>query len=470
MKSNNKYKELSKNTLLFSIGNIGSKLITLLLVPLYTTVLMTDEYGIIDVLNTTVALLVPILTINIQDAVLRFTLDADCNSEEVLASSSKVIGVSAFGLTLAVCTLKWFGVLKLGWIYVFFLVLSYTFIAFQNVFSMYLRARDKVSIIVTSGILTTLVTCILNVIFLLPLKMGVTGFITANLIALLVGLSYSFIVGKLKTAIIGRQLKLDLLKRMLTYSVPLLANTIAWWINGASDRYILTYLRGASVNGIYAISYKFPTILATLQGFFYNAWSVSAIKEFDENDSDGFVGNVYESYTCLSVMACSVLIFTNPVLAKLLFAKEFTEAYKYVPFLLVGTTFNGLALFEGCLFTATKKTREISRTTLIGAGINTFLNVVLIPLWGAYGAAFATMVGYLVVWVVRTYALSKIIKMKISWMTHYICLSLVLVQCYVTTFTDNVVLHLFIVILLIIAQRTIISQVVRNVGTLLKRR
>ena len=79
-------------------------------------------------------------------------------------------------------------------------------------------------------------------------------------------------------------------REMIAYSVPLILNSVSWWINNASDRYILTYFSGVAVNGIYSVAYKIPTILSTIQSIFYNAWSISAITEFDRNDTDGFLG------------------------------------------------------------------------------------------------------------------------------------------------------------------------------------
>lgn len=59
----------------------------------------------------------------------------------------------------------------------------------------------------------------------------------------------------------------------------------------------MTFFCGTAINGIYAVSYKIPTILSTIQTIFYNAWSISAITEFDKDDRDGFIGNIYTIYS-----------------------------------------------------------------------------------------------------------------------------------------------------------------------------
>ena len=231
-------------------------------------------------------------------------------------------------------------------------------------------------------------------------------------------------------------------------------------MNDASDRYILTFFCGAAVNGIYAVSYKIPTILSTLQSIFYNAWSVSAIKEFDKDDKDGFVGNIYTLYSSASLIGCSIILILNPVIARILYAKEFFEAWRYAPALLVGAVFNGLSLFEGCLFTAVKRTKDVSKTTLIGASVNTILNLILIPLIGAYGAAIATFCGYLTVWIVRTISLRKIIVMKVSWVVQILCMITIMIQGTLATIGGFVGFQTCLLIIMIFIQRKNLKRVI----------
>ena len=87
MSKQSKYKNLSMNTLLFTISSFGAKIISFLLVPIYTSVLSTKDYGNVDLVSTTVQLLIPIATLNIQDAVLRFSLDDKYEAEEVIGSN-----------------------------------------------------------------------------------------------------------------------------------------------------------------------------------------------------------------------------------------------------------------------------------------------------------------------------------------------------------------------------------------------
>ena len=97
-KNSGKYSTLSKNVLLFTISSFGSKIIQFLLVPLYTSVLSTGDYGTVDLMNTTSQLLIPVLTLNMQDAVLRFCLDKKYKKNDVMAVSLRVNLIAGLGL------------------------------------------------------------------------------------------------------------------------------------------------------------------------------------------------------------------------------------------------------------------------------------------------------------------------------------------------------------------------------------
>lgn len=381
-----KYKALSKNVALFTISSFGSKLISFLLVPLYTLYLTTEDYGTADLVTTTVSLLIPVLTVNIQDAVLRFSLDIRYTPKQSLRVGLKINTVANLFFIIVLFALKELGYLQLTPIYCIFAYASFSGGAINNTLQMYLKAVDKVFVLTISSILQTVIICVGNIIALVFLHSGINGYLIVSIIGFIIPAIIMILAGQIFPLGDTKEDK-QIEREMIAYSVPLILNSVSWWINNASDRYILTYFSGVAVNGIYSVAYKIPTILSTIQSIFYNAWSISAITEFDRNDTDGFFGNTYSVYSFMCMLACAGIIAFNRVLAGFLYSGEFYSAWKYVPILLVATLFNGLALFQGCVFTAIKKTKIISSSTLLGAGVNTICNFVLIFLWGGIGAA-----------------------------------------------------------------------------------
>ena len=250
----------------------------------------------------------------------------------------------------------------------------------------------------------------------------------------------------------------DLSREMIKYSFPLISNSIAWWVNNASDRYILTFMAGIATNGVYAISYKIPTILTTFQGVFYNAWSISAISEFDSDDKDGFIGNNYMTYSFFSIILCSLLILLNIPIARVLYSNEYFNAWMCVPFLLVGTVFNGISQLEGALFAATKKTKEVAKTTIIGAIVNVVFNFIFIYLLGAVGAALATMCGYCITWMLRTKSLNNFVKIKINWRVHYFSVFLLIVQSILATLNLFIIIQVICFCVILILNNSILNN------------
>lgn len=469
MKKDSKYGALSKNTLLFTINSFGSKLITFLLVPLYTNVLSTNDYGTADLMTSTAQLLIPLLTLNVQDAVLRFSLDKTKDPKKIISVGCTINSIAMCLLGVVLFLLSYSGILSFGKEYLIFLFFSFAFGGIQNSLQMYMKAVDNVKVLVYSGLASTLFSCVSNLLLLLVFKIGILGYLISNLVGHFVAIFIMFFFGK-----IYRDVRFTtdtkLIKEMFVYSAPLAINSVAWWINTASDKYIITFFCGAAINGIYSVAYKIPTILSTFQTIFYNAWSVSAITEFDKDDKDGFIGNIYSLYMCVSTIGCSVILIFNKLLASILYAKDFYEAWRCVPFLLLGVAFNGIALFEGCLFTAVKKTKDVSRTTLAGAIVNTIANFALIPFFSSIGAALATMIGYFTVWLVRTFSLQKIIRMKVNWVKQAACIVILAIQV-ILALNQNIItllLQIGCLILLVSFQYMSIQKVVRKLWEKIK--
>lgn len=440
---------LGRNIGLFAISSFGSKIVSFLLVPLYTTVLSAEEYGCVDIITTTSMLLIPILTFEIQDAVLRYSV-ALKNENQVMS-----IGLqTTFKGIVIISTILILGNLLLQsryeWSLVFFLILSCFFGAINNVFTMFLKGIGKVSVVVVSGLINTVALCMLNILLLIVIPLGMHGYLISYSASLLLSCGYQFLFGGLLQRIENVHDK-DLKNEMLSYSKPLIANQLSWWVNNASDRYILTFLRGVTENGIYSVSYKVPTILSTLQAIFFNAWSISAINDYDAEDRDGFLGHMYEFYSLLSILSCSAILILNKIIATILYKKSFFGAWHFVPILLVGTIFNGLAMFIGAIFTATKQSRIISRTTVIGAMINTIGNIPLIYLFGGYGAAVATCLGYFSMWLLRIQRIKMEIKLNVKWKLHFCSLILVFLQACLAMFDGLEVFQLLLLGLLILS-------------------
>lgn len=219
-------------------------------------------------------------------------------------------------------------------------------------------------------------------------------------------------------------------KNMKKYSIPMAFSTIAWWVTNVSDRYIVTWICGVAVNGIYSVAYKIPSLLNVFQSIFNQAWMLSAVQEYNK-DKNKFYSKVYVIYNMGMVIVCSGLILLDKVLATILFSKDFYVAWRYAPFLMISIVFGAMAgLLEG-IFSATRRTDISAKTTVLGALINLVLNIELVSFWGAIGAAVATMIAYIVVLMTRLIYVKQFVNLKITLKKDIICYILLLGQAVV---------------------------------------
>ena len=157
----NKYKKLVSNSFLFAIGNLGSKMINFILLPLYTYTLTTQQYGTADLIQTTVSLFLPVISLNIFDGVLRFVMDRNENPKKVLNVGSFITLISS-----VICLILAFIGHLLGIRYSFYVVGILIVNSIQSLFSQYLKGIGKVKLFALNGILTSIFTATLNVILL----------------------------------------------------------------------------------------------------------------------------------------------------------------------------------------------------------------------------------------------------------------------------------------------------------------
>jgi len=336
---NEKIRYLLKNSGLLVISNFSSRILVFLMVPLYTSVLSTEEYGNYDLVHTTILMLTPILSVNITECVFRFSINAKLlEKKRIFSICLKYVLIAIFLFisgTLVVMNVTEIALLREYYIE---FVLMFTVSIIHQLIAQFAKGIDDIKGIAIAGILGTLTMVIFNIYFLLWVQLGLQGYFYANILASAIPTIYLFLHGKMYQYIQVSKENLyvsEQEREMLKYGAPLVVNNLSWYINNASDRYVVTLICGVAVNGIYSVAYKIPAILNAVQSIFIQAWQISAIKEFDPQDKDGFYSNTYQTCHTVMVMLCSTIIIGTRVLAKILFANDFYQAWKYVPTLLL---------------------------------------------------------------------------------------------------------------------------------------
>lgn len=397
---------LIKNTVIFAIGNLATKIINFLMVPLYTNALSTYEYGIIDLIFSICSVVAPLITLNICESVLRFNLDKDVNHNSITKIGLVVLLIgSFFALLIIPISLKYIDIKDYSVdIYMYIIMLSAS-----TIFLYDLRGKEMLGQYCVGSVLNTVLISVFNLVFLLKLHMGVRGYLYAYIFAYFLTTLYAFFIGKIYISI---KVKFDInkAKDMLKYSAVLIPNSFMWWIMNSSDHIMVTHMLGAAENGIYAISYKLPTLITTVSQIFVQAWGYSAIKEYGAKDEEEY-NNEMLKFMISTVMLCGVGLMTiiKPFL-QLYVAPDYFSSWMYTPFLIVGCVYLTIGSFMATSYTVHKDSYGFLFSGILGAITNVLLNFVLIPEIGVYGAAIATCLSYISVFIFRAFHTRKYIR------------------------------------------------------------
>lgn len=405
----NKYSRLLGNSILFTIGNLGSKLITFLMLPLYTYKLTTEEFGATDLIQTTAGLLIPIIYLSIFDAVLRFGMEKNIDEKKILVNALSVTCVSSI-----VCIFLTLILNLLGIHYSIYLGIILIVQGFQNLFSQYAKAIGKVRLFAINGMLLSGLIAVFNIILLVIFSYGVQGFFMSMILANILSNIYLIMKLNIIKEIDINKFDLDELLKMLKFSIPLIPNSIAWWMTNTVSRYFVLFFIGVTANGIFAVANKIPALLSVVNSIFFQSWQLSAIEEYDSNDSNEFFSNIYKNYTQFLFLGASVIIAVIKPILKIVVSESFYVSWKYVPFLILAIVYSSLAGFLGQNYIAAKNTSQIFTTTIIGAILNIVLNILLLPIIGLQGAGISSAISFAVVWIYRQKNSQKFIQMDVN--------------------------------------------------------
>jgi len=310
-----------------------------------------------------------------------------------------------------------------------------------------------------------------NIVFLSVFRKGLSGYFYSYIISYFCSCVFMLISSRLYFINICFKVDKGLFLSMLKYSIPYIPAAISWWINSSADKYMLIWIVGTGANGVYSVAQKIPTIITAITGIFTQAWQLSALNSYNDDDFSVFFSEIFRLLSSVLLFGiCAVFVFNKPI-ASLLFKNEFYEGWKYVPMLTVAAGFSTMAGFLASAFTTSKKTNILFISTIIAAFVNIAVNYILMINIGTMGAAIATAFSFFVMVVVRMVTMKNIVVIKTNFIKLIISVLVVFSTSILLTYTENyypvaVFVSLFIVLLnfkdFIVVIKTIISKFIRG--------
>ncbi|HFU3855512.1 TPA: lipopolysaccharide biosynthesis protein, partial [Streptococcus suis] len=370
----NKNKAFVKNTIILFIGKFATQFMSLLLLPLYTHYLLTDDYGTVDLLQTYISLFIPVLTLRIDSAIFRFLIDKRKNDEEIKKVLSNIFLILGFGILftlIAALILNFFFRVA----YFKSVVLNTIVMMISSIMLQILRGLGKNIEYSIVSVVTGAVTLISNAILIMILNFNANSILISSSIANMVCILYVAINISLWKYISLKKIDKVVLKETLDYSLPMIPNALSWWIVNVSDRTIISMFLGVAVNGIYTVSCKFSNILNSIFSIVSMSWQESATLHINDDDRDEYFSNMINSifmiFSTISLLIVSIL----PFIYSIIIGDNYMTSYIYIPILLYANSWNVLIGLIGGIYIAKKRTKEIASTTILSAILNIVINL-----------------------------------------------------------------------------------------------
>ena len=398
------------NTLVFALGGLAIKAVSLVLMPLYTTALTAGEYGTAELLNSAIEIVLPLLSAGVVEALYRFSIDDDVPKDELFAGSLVVLGggVVCTGVACALGSALW-NMEHAG----SFFVLFCSVCVFKATTQL-ARGLGHVRRFVAYGLINALAMVVSTYLLLVRAHLGVEGYLWSFTIGYLVGGLVAFLGSAEYRLLAPFRLDRALLRRMLVYSLPLVPNLLSWWLVSVSGRYVVLWGSGLAAAGLFTAASKMPSLINIVASVFQQAWQYSTAREIDSPDRGAFFGSVLRGYSLATLSAAGLVIALNRPISRVMLQAEFAEGWRYVPLLMLVASFGVISIFFESFYQALKNSGVLMASTALGAGVNVVLGVALVPFMGPWGAGLAGAVAYMLVLVVRARDLRRRINLPID--------------------------------------------------------
>lgn len=456
--------KLVKNTIVLAVGTFFPKLAVFITLPLLTAYLTKAEYGTYDLVLTLVSLLLPAATFQIQSAAFRFLMEVRSDEEEKKSIITNIYGFIV-PVSMIVLIIMYFVMNNLSRP-IKFVICAYFFCDIvSNANKQIIRGLSDNFAYAISSFISAVGQILLIIVLMCVYRQGLIGGIAAICVAELISALYLLFVGKIYKYISIKAISVAKIREMISYSWPMIPNTLSQWVMHMSDRLAIKVFLGVIANGVYGAAYKIPSILSFAQTTFNMAWQENATLTANDKDVTEYYSAMFEALFNVVTGCMAFLIGLTPMLFSLLIRGDYNEAYNQIPILIMGVLFYCLSSFWGGIYVAYKETKAVAITTVIAAVTNLVIDIITMRWIGLYAASISTLVSYLVLCILRLIGVRKIMFLRYNWKHILFILALLFAECalcLIQNTTCNIVNFVFGLIMLFILNRKLINSVVKK--------
>ena len=397
VKQQSRGKKFVKDFGIYAIGNIGSKLITFLMIPLYTFfVEKPSDYGYFDLCLEFCLLLVPIVTLQLRDGAFRFLLDTKDTTHRTRIVSfvyRSIIYNALITVAIALILSLFFSIR-----YIEYVVALLITISFYEVLAQITRGLGNNKAFISVGLIASFGIGLFSLIFVAGFNMGIKGIFIANILARLV--SIAIVETWMKTFSRFFRLKANVktvTREILKYSIPLIPVTLCGLLPPLSDRLFLKHYWGLEEAGIYAIAARLASIINILSVIFYQTWQENSIQQYNSPDRDSFFSKIFNMYIYVLAIVLIGYIFTIKTCFTWLVAPNYQESLIYLYPIGLSWIIIAISNYFYLPYQCAKDTKSVIPSVFILASVNLLLNYLLVPVWGIFGVIATSITAYMIV-------------------------------------------------------------------------
>lgn len=445
-------KSLIKKTGLYFIGNLSSKIMSTLIIPIYAFYIKANDLGYYDYTQTIMSILIPVFFVAIWEAILRHLLHEtdEIKKRKIISTSTGFTVLMSFIVVLMVVVYEEF--IGQGTKSIVLITAMFIAYAFTQIWQYYARALSKNKLYILSGITGTFVNFICVVIFICILKWGLTGLFISYILG---QVSILFLIESRLNILKEFKIKYfdaDVLKKMLIFSIPLVLNLTSAWVLSGFGKTLIAEKLGTEMNGLFSFASKFSILVTMIGSVVTMAVIEEAIitvktKGFN-SEFTKIIENVFKIFITLALLAVPII----KIFYYFIRDTEYYNSFSYAPWLIISAVLITMASNVGAIFQAINKTKYQFTTTLFGAVITIFISFTLISVIGVYAVIFGQVLGGLAMLYARYFVVNRYVNFQINWKSIIVAFCFLLMIILVSLNTS-----IFVNIILLILTITIVS-------------
>ena len=453
-------KQFLKSVGIYAVGNIGSKLITFLMIPLYTFFVETSEFGYYDLCLTAVMLLTSFASLQLRDGAFRFLIDSKTDEEktEVVSATMRLLSRSLLVFMLLSALVAFVYPVRCLWLS-FGLLVS---MALIEVFGQMARGVGETKTFVVSNIISAFSIGALSVVFVVWCGWGITGIFLANIFARMIAVVYIEIrVGLLRKYFNVSLKSSGMTRDLLRYVLPLLPSVMCWWLTTSSDRFFIQHYFTLSDNGIYAVAARFGAIMQIVGAIIFQAWQEMALRQYNSPDRDKFFSEMVNLFIMFMSIAALCFAFGLKIVYPFIVSPEYVAGIVYVFPIIASSVLYALSNILEVGYQGSFETGRALLGVGVSAAVNILLNFVLIQTIGIYGVVVTSVVTYAVLLGFRIHDSRRYFKINISKMS-ILTVAIGAVGVFPFYFTDSVLVDVVMIMIGLAAMTLVAPRVLRS--------